>query len=741
MTKKILAILLLLFTTACTKETSAPKESSEVECPDDLSCTSNNDCSDNQSCAVEVGQCFDHECSGTSDCELGYSCEEGRCLIDTSLDRDRDGIPDAIDNCPLMTNSQGVGGEDDDGDGIGNMCDLDADNDGIENDDDNCIGVANPEQLDRDGDGIGDVCAGDQDADRIFDDDDNCVRSSNQTQTDIDRDGIGDNCDDDIDGDGIDNLEDNCPLVSNRDQANEDGDQYGDACSPQSLWACGECGIASVVDGITSCVQSRCFDQVIQRCNQGQWENQEVCSANSGICQESTGTPVCLSIDECTAEASTICFEGNIYWVDSCGNRGGLSMVCERGQTCLDRDMPSCSCLPESSTMCYEENIYWVDSCGNRGDLNTACENGQSCVDDGTTTCLTEEECSIEASSTCFEGDIYWLDSCGNRGDLKTACESGQSCVDNGNAACLTVEICTEESSTICFEGDIYWVNSCGDLGELVERCASGTTCTGDSMLSCLSTAPCTSSTVGCPDLDFVLIEGGTFMMGSNDHVSWQPIHSVTLSSFEMQRMEITVGQYRLCVNAGACSEPSAGTNFNWTNDVENLEDHPINGISWYQVMDFAAWVGARLPTEAEWEYAARSSGQEISFPWGNDEATCNLANFSGCINGTSEACSYPMGNTLQGLCDMAGNIREWLQDEYIGDYNDAPDDGSGRCTGRCPENASDSSYNPNDSTSRVLRGGSWGTDSSRIRAIHRNGRNPSLMNADYGARLSRSIR
>jgi hypothetical protein len=154
-------------------------------------------------------------------------------------DGDGDGVPDADDNCPNVSNP---GQTDTDGDGTGDACDTtptgDTDGDGVDNADDNCPTVSNPGQTDTDGDGAGDACdttpTGDTDGDGVDNGDDNCPSVANPAQTDTDGDGTGDACDTtpngDTDNDGVDNNTDNCPGVANPGQQDGDGDGVGDAC-------------------------------------------------------------------------------------------------------------------------------------------------------------------------------------------------------------------------------------------------------------------------------------------------------------------------------------------------------------------------------------------------------------------------------------------------------------------------------------------------------------------------------
>ncbi len=192
---------------------------------------------------------------------------------------------------------------------------------------------------------------------------------------------------------------------------------------------------------------------------------------------------------------------------------------------------------------------------------------------------------------------------------------------------------------------------------------------------------------------EWMLIEGGTFMMGSPEGEGLEdewPQHPVDIPTFRMLKTEVTTVHYEQCVAAGACT-PNGLQSF--CNHSEELPDHPVTCVDWFQATDFCEWIGGRLPTEAEWEYAARSGGRDILYPWGDEEATCDLAvtdgesgTDRGCGLGTTwPVCSKPLGNSDQGLCDLAGNVYEWVEDWYHPAYRieedggvyDAPDDGS----------------------------------------------------------------
>ncbi len=205
--------------------------------------------------------------------------------------------------------------------------------------------------------------------------------------------------------------------------------------------------------------------------------------------------------------------------------------------------------------------------------------------------------------------------------------------------------------------------------------------------------------------ISFIKIKGGSFMMGNQDgDEDEKPVHEVKLKDFYMSKTEVTISQYRECVEAGYCikpdeCDPQSGPN--WTDEVGEEEDHPILCVDWHNARIFAKWVGGDLPTEAQWEYASRSRGKKIKYPWGNKEPTCSLMNWE-CMDLAQPVCSRK-GHTDQGLCDMMGNVWEWTLDEWHDSYHDAPKDGRAWCVH--PD------CKVQKQKERVLRGGAWSNE------------------------------
>jgi len=204
---------------------------------------------------------------------------------------------------------------------------------------------------------------------------------------------------------------------------------------------------------------------------------------------------------------------------------------------------------------------------------------------------------------------------------------------------------------------------------------------------ACSSAPPRTTTTPGKAGIQWVSFPGGSFKMSLKGAL---PPRRVRVKPFEMARSAVTNGQYRDCVKAGSCT-PARDYGPAFSGD-----DQPVVGVTWHQADAFSRWAGGHLPSEAQWEYAARSGGRNQEFPWGDEPATCERAVIpdreEGALPGLRTGfgcgrqapwpvCSKPKGNTAQGLCDMGGNVHQWVRDASHKDYRGAPSDGSARET------------------------------------------------------------
>jgi formylglycine-generating enzyme required for sulfatase activity len=178
------------------------------------------------------------------------------------------------------------------------------------------------------------------------------------------------------------------------------------------------------------------------------------------------------------------------------------------------------------------------------------------------------------------------------------------------------------------------------------------------------------SSIDGMPQ---VYIPAGIFHMGGYDVRAAPdefPAHDVTLSAFWMDQLEVTNAMYALCVGAGACALPQSLESQRRTDYFNNPEfkDYPVVYVTWGDATAYCEWAGRRLPTEAEWEHAAR--GDDLrTFPWGEDKPDYRFANFNFIVKDTSRVGSYPLGASPFGVLDMAGNVAEWTNDFYRSNY------------------------------------------------------------------------
>lgn len=169
-----------------------------------------------------------------------------------------------------------------------------------------------------------------------------------------------------------------------------------------------------------------------------------------------------------------------------------------------------------------------------------------------------------------------------------------------------------------------------------------------------------------------VFIPDGTFQMGgldNNTDPDELPPHKVTISAFWMDKLEVTNGMYLLCVEAGACDLPTsfAAEKHEKYFNTDEFADFPVVYVTWGSANDYCEWVGKRLPTEAEWEYAARGTDFR-TFPWGDERPDTSRANFDRKINDVTRVGSFPAGASFFGVLDMSGNVWEWVSDFYAAD-------------------------------------------------------------------------
>jgi formylglycine-generating enzyme required for sulfatase activity len=221
-----------------------------------------------------------------------------------------------------------------------------------------------------------------------------------------------------------------------------------------------------------------------------------------------------------------------------------------------------------------------------------------------------------------------------------------------------------------------------------------------------------------------VYVPAGEFGMGKNetetsDH---NPLHTITLGGFWIHQAEVTNSMYAICVNLGICSPPTIETGKpNWFSDPE-YANAPVVGVNWNQAGTYCEWIDARLPTEAEWEKAARGTNGD-PYPWGEEAPTCSLLNFEDCLPSPAPETirSYPLGASPYMLADMAGNVFEWVFDWYADDYY-----------------SSSPISNPTGPTTgekRVVRGSSYLTPAEELNIALRSSLEPEKQRSDLGFR------
>ncbi len=216
------------------------------------------------------------------------------------------------------------------------------------------------------------------------------------------------------------------------------------------------------------------------------------------------------------------------------------------------------------------------------------------------------------------------------------------------------------------------------------------------------------------PPVGMACIPGGAAIVGADDaHDLEKPRHSIEVSTFYLDRTEVTNADYAHCVAAGGCREvPPAYATF-------QTPKQPAVPMQWENARSYCQWIGKRLPTEAEWEKAARGGEEARTYPWGNDAPSCEKASYKGCLpDVTRDVGSFPAG--AYGLFDLAGNGYEWVSDWASACYDGCEKPCGAACLGLDPMGPCDGAPSCEGHYRRVLKGGSWYWPADEIRASWR---------------------
>ena len=340
--------------------------------------------------------------------------------------------------------------------------------------------------------------------------------------------------------------------------------------------------------------------------------------------------------------------------------------------------------------------------------------------------------------------------------DSDEFCDEGDNCAEQYNPSQRDIDSDGEGNACDCGDGYIY--NSTSEaldqatsqvvsspnaqfnatdaseqaVNQYTELCDDGNQNPGDA---------CTNTCAVGPNMDMISLAGGSYNIGdASAPLSTEKVEvAVSVPAFSIAKHEVTVGQYKLCVDAGVCTAPLSDGYCNW--GVVGREHHPVNCISARQAQKFVDWIGARLPTESEWEFAA-TAGDERQYTWGATAPDCTLTHAGeetitttvtrrrrrrtttttrevnyGCnTNLTAEVCSK--AGQINGICDLSGNIAEWTADIYASSHTGIPTDGSARLSG--------------DTRYQTVRGGSWRDDKSLTRNTMRRAEAAGRANVDH---------
>jgi len=431
---------------------------------------------------------------------------------------------------------------------------------------------------------------------------------------------------------------------------------------------------------------------------------------------------------------------------------------CDDGRACTTDDVCAGGACAGQPLVCEDPGVPCA---------SVACaEVSAGCVADfAACGCERDEDCGSQAHCVDFECEC--LPSCDGKECGPDACGGTCGTCTEG-LACNTAGACVCEPDCV---GKQCGGNGCGGLCGL---CGDGLTCSSSAqcvlicggvqcpslsgyLATCNARAHCEYTRIGqtepwYPDDGWIYLPPGSFPMGapeeeSGSSASERPVHTVTFQyGFLIQKLPATARLYEACEVAGSCTEPSVaewdGTGKGVNRTSNGRGTHPQNGLSWDQANDVCSWLGGALPSEAEWEYAAKGPSDHRVYPWGDEPPpTCDnetavfhpggpVPDTWGCgAGGTAPVDSTPAGASAAGAMSMAGNVWEWVEDCVHSNYVGAPSDGSAWTTG-CAGSG----------VNRTIRGGAFTADATRMRTAARGHYPPATYVAHVGARCRRAV-
>jgi formylglycine-generating enzyme len=525
-------------------------------------------------------------------------------------------------------------------------------------------------------------------------------------------------------------------------------------CSVNGAWQdgapCPYICLTGSCAGVCTPGSKQCSGNTPQTCDAGgQWQSGAICP---NVCSAGECAGACVpGAKQCSGLVVQTC-DASGAWQDG----AACSYVCENG---------ACTGLCTPGTQkCAQQVPQTCDAGGNWQDGSACpyvCSNG-SCGG----------ECAPGATQCSGNG----VQTCSASGQWGTAVAcTNQACV---NGACTGV--CTP-GTTQCSGNGVQTCSASGQWGTAVACAATTPQCSAG---VCGQPASCQTSGAGLTDCSSSpqscctspTVPGGTFYRSYDGVTYTNQSNPATVSDFRLDKYEITVGRFRKFVAAGQgtqASAPAAGSGANpnlsgsgwqtawnsslaaatgaltsavkcsasyqtWTDSAGGNEKRPMNCINWYEAFAFCIWDGGRLPTEAEWNYAAAGGSEQRAYPWSSPATStsldCTRASYdcfnNACGDGTSGCAVTDLifvgtkaaGNGKYGQADLAGNVWEWTLDWY-GTY----------------PNPCNNCANVTSGSGRVIRGGGFSSNASLLLSSYRNDGTPPYRNLYSGARCART--